>query len=346
MLCGAGAWRSLRGWLGLGAQSGAFPSPTLAREIIDGTLNLSTLPRPMLLSGACDGADSLFGRHAIAADHDAVHLLGPGDREWASEAAKSGEVGKMLDVEADLLDDPAVSRAFRVAGERRVLGSQRADGWEAKAAAMSARRNFLQVRRAGAVYAVGWRLAKGADQFTGREAVAPGETPLLDVGGGTGWACQWYADRFGAGGEDRTRPGAGSTSTTTPGRRGLSGTRPRRAGGARGMPGSNAGPPWMAHLHLQIWALRRNWSHSAERRCGACDRGALCGSLGCRSFCSSAGFLLSLGLEQASDGCVPKLSSGLRQIQPPLKSSSTLGWNVECKTLSTSAPCLKWLRCG
>ncbi|CAK0888290.1 unnamed protein product [Prorocentrum cordatum] len=186
MLCGAGAWRSLRGWLGLGAQSGAFPSPTLAREIIDGTLNLSTLPRPMLLSGACDGADSLFGRHAIAADHDAVHLLGPGDREWASEAAKSGEVGKMLDVEADLLDDPAVSRAFRVAGERRVLGSQRADGWEAKAAAMSARRNFLQVRRAGAVYAVGWRLAKGADQFTGREAVAPGDGPFCFAGGRPG----------------------------------------------------------------------------------------------------------------------------------------------------------------
>lgn len=176
--------------------------PTLAREIIDGTLQLSTLHRPVLLSGACDGADSLFGRHAIAADHEAVHLLGPGDREWASCAAKSGEVGTLLDVGAELLDDPIVSRAFHVAGERRVLGSQRADGWEAKAAAMAARRNFLQVRRAGAVYAVGWRLAKGADQFTGREAVAPGETPLLDVGGGTGWACQWYADRFEDGGED------------------------------------------------------------------------------------------------------------------------------------------------
>ena len=23
-----------------------------------------------------------------------------------------------------------------------------------------------------------------------------GETPVLDVGGGTGWACQWYVDRF------------------------------------------------------------------------------------------------------------------------------------------------------
>ena len=29
-----------------------------------------------------------------------------------------------------------------------------------------------------------------------------GDTPVLDVGGGTGWACQWYADRFEDGGED------------------------------------------------------------------------------------------------------------------------------------------------
>ena len=29
-----------------------------------------------------------------------------------------------------------------------------------------------------------------------------GETPVLDVGGGTGWACQWYADRFEDGCED------------------------------------------------------------------------------------------------------------------------------------------------
>jgi len=185
-----------------GTKSGAISWPTLAQEIIDGTLQLSILHQPMLLSGACDGADSLFGRHSVSAGHEAVHLLGPGDRKWASCAAKSGEVGILLDVGADLLDDPVVNRAFCVAGERRVLGSQRVEGWEAKAATMAARRNFLQVRRAGAVYAVGWRLAKGADQFTGREAVPPDETPLLDVGGGTGWACQWYVDRFEDGSED------------------------------------------------------------------------------------------------------------------------------------------------
>ena len=55
----------------------------------------------MLLSGACNGADTLFGSHAIAAGHGAVHFLGPGDRELASDDAKSGNVGRMLDVGAD-----------------------------------------------------------------------------------------------------------------------------------------------------------------------------------------------------------------------------------------------------
>eukprot|EP00443_Scrippsiella_acuminata_P032596 CAMPEP_0115366064 /NCGR_PEP_ID=MMETSP0270-20121206/104609_1 /TAXON_ID=71861 /ORGANISM="Scrippsiella trochoidea, Strain CCMP3099" /LENGTH=177 /DNA_ID=CAMNT_0002788817 /DNA_START=57 /DNA_END=587 /DNA_ORIENTATION=+ len=67
---------------------------------------------------------------------------------------------------------------------------------------MAARRNFLQVRYADMVYVVGWRLEEGKDQFTGRGDVDPRETPLLDVGGGTGWACQWYVDRFADGVED------------------------------------------------------------------------------------------------------------------------------------------------
>ncbi len=52
------------------------------------------------------------------------------------------------------------------------------------------RRNWFQVRRADAVYVVAYRSNPSP------------ETPRLDIGGGTGWACQWYIDRFLPGGED------------------------------------------------------------------------------------------------------------------------------------------------
>ena len=54
----------------------------------------------------------------------------------------------------NLLDGPVVSRAFHAAGERRVLGGQRAEGWEAKAAAMAARLGGAQegAARGGAAF--------------------------------------------------------------------------------------------------------------------------------------------------------------------------------------------------
>jgi len=46
------------------------------------------------------------------------------------------------------------------------------------------RRNVLQVLRADMVYAVAYRSNPSP------------ETPTLDIGGGTGWACQCYVNRF------------------------------------------------------------------------------------------------------------------------------------------------------
>ena len=46
------------------------------------------------------------------------------------------------------------------------------------------RRNILQVKEAGSVYAVGYRVPPDK------------ETPPLDIGGGTGFACECYVNRF------------------------------------------------------------------------------------------------------------------------------------------------------
>ena len=178
-------------------------APDLAEQIVRAALDRTSLPLPMLLSGACSGADELFGDMAMRARHRVVHFLGPRDLEWASDKAKAEQEHAFFKVEKELLDGPIVSEAFDRASRSRVLGSERAKkGWEKRVADMSARRNFLQVRCADAVYAVGWRLQPGKDQFTGQKDIAREETPALDVGGGTGWACQCYADRFGEGGED------------------------------------------------------------------------------------------------------------------------------------------------
>jgi len=174
----------------------------LAEKIVFGDLDRSCLVLPMLLSGACDGADVTFGEMALAHQHRFVHFLGPGDLEWTAEKAREKQSHGFEHVAQELLEGAVVSEAFDKAAMSRVLGSQRTPGWEARVAEMAARRNFLQVRCADAVYVVGWRLQRGKDQFTGRNDCAPRETPLLDVGGGTGWACQWYVDRFADGMED------------------------------------------------------------------------------------------------------------------------------------------------
>eukprot|EP00443_Scrippsiella_acuminata_P095549 CAMPEP_0115488108 /NCGR_PEP_ID=MMETSP0271-20121206/61302_1 /TAXON_ID=71861 /ORGANISM="Scrippsiella trochoidea, Strain CCMP3099" /LENGTH=1459 /DNA_ID=CAMNT_0002916181 /DNA_START=44 /DNA_END=4424 /DNA_ORIENTATION=- len=189
--------------MGRGAPAEAETSESgLAAKIVFGKLDRDKLDLPMLLSGACDGADETFGEMAMQHKHRLVHFLGPGDEEWASAKAKEKQSHAFQHVKAELLQDKVVSEAFDRAGESRVLGSQRTPDWRARVAEMASRRNFLQVRCADVVYVVGWRLQEGKDQFFGRSDIDPRETPILDVGGGTGWACQWYVDRFAAGGED------------------------------------------------------------------------------------------------------------------------------------------------
>mmetsp|Transcript_75178 Transcript_75178/g.190117 ORF Transcript_75178/g.190117 Transcript_75178/m.190117 type:complete len:572 (-) Transcript_75178:42-1757(-) len=178
------------------------PHDGLADKIVSGGLIRSSDEVPMLLSGACAGADETFGEMALKHQHQLVHFLGPGDEEWASEKAKQTQSHGFVHVKKELLEGTVVSEALKKAAASRVLGSQRTPDWKARVAEMAARRNFLQVRYADMVYVVGWRLEKGKDQFTGKSDCDPRETPKMDVGGGTGWACQWYIDRFEDGLED------------------------------------------------------------------------------------------------------------------------------------------------
>lgn len=169
----------------------------LAERIVDRSLVKEPLQLPMLISGGCAGADDTFGEEAMKAGHSVVHMLGPGDEEWCSDKAKAEQSSAFYDVSGELLDGPIVTKAFQKASDSRVLLTQRKEGWEQRVENMAAKRNLLQVNCADVVFAVGWRLQPGKDQFTGREDVDKKETPVLDVGGGTGWGCQWYVDRFG-----------------------------------------------------------------------------------------------------------------------------------------------------
>jgi len=176
--------------------------PTLASDIIDGTLHMSGLPPTMLLSGACDGTDTIFGDCALEAGHSVAHFMSPEDVEWTSARAKALQSDWFYLIGNDLLGGAKVTLALEKAVEHRVLKTQRTADLKEKVAASIAKRNYVQVRRASAVYVVAWRIAEGMDALTGRNPVGTDETPKLDIGGGTGWAAQWYVDRFDDGGED------------------------------------------------------------------------------------------------------------------------------------------------
>jgi len=129
---------------------------------------------PLMISGACEGADTFFGMEAKRSGHEVIHVLGPHNR--ASDEVASLMADTLLQVTDELLDGPLVSPAFEKACEARSLGDS--STWRLS------RRNYLQVRGASAVFAVCYRLPPSPT------------TPKLDIGGGTGLACQMYVDRF------------------------------------------------------------------------------------------------------------------------------------------------------
>lgn len=175
--------------------------PNLVTAIAEG--DASAMPQASLvLTGACSGADEAFAVEALKSGHGVVHFLGPEDEEWASDECKANQSQYFHRLSNETLTSDVCEKAFQLAAMSRIRGSQRKDGWEADVAAMAARRNYFQVRMAQAVYVVSWRCGERADPYAGKTEVPEGETPKLDIGGGTGWACQWYADRFGPGKED------------------------------------------------------------------------------------------------------------------------------------------------
>ena len=155
----------------------------------------------MLLSGACEGADETFGRAALMAGHRVVHLLcDENSLKYVSEHVKKEQSHCLYHLPNVLLEKTSVVEAVRRAGSHRLPETSLVDGWEAKISA--SRRNFFQVRCASSVYAVGWRLCEGVNPLTFEPLPAGEQGQGIDVGGGTGWACQFYIDRFGPGGED------------------------------------------------------------------------------------------------------------------------------------------------
>ena len=135
--------------------------------------------KPMMLSGASDGADTLFGRYALAAGHDVRHILGP--RNQPSVECDKKQSSTVVRVSDDVLGGDVASAAFEYAAAARHVGEPGGgtlDEWR------ESRRNFLQVRSASALAVVAYRLPPGA------------LTPAMDIGGGTGLACQMYIDRF------------------------------------------------------------------------------------------------------------------------------------------------------
>ena len=111
-------------------------------------------------------------RRALRAGDDVVHCLGPGTAP--SEVARCEQAASLHAVKKELIEHPTIVAALRDAATAR--GESDVSAW------YESSRNFLQVRRVCAVYAVGYR--------------APDPAPALDIGGGTGFAAQFYVDRF------------------------------------------------------------------------------------------------------------------------------------------------------
>ena len=169
-------------------ENSAWVGDLLADGTYPGALPKTVQPlAPVLLSGASPGADTLFGEQALRGGHQVLHVLGP--RNDPSDEAAQAQAQQLLRVDDKLLDGPVVSGPFTAAAKARGISKPTRhipqggangtlDEWR------DSRRNMLQVSGAQAVFAVAYRLNPSP------------QTPVLDIGGGTGLACQMYVDRF------------------------------------------------------------------------------------------------------------------------------------------------------
>jgi hypothetical protein len=192
------------------AQPGSRVGAAAAEEVLAGTADrhsvLSAVGNAVLLSGASDGADTLFGKMALRHEHAVVHFLGPRN-EPSGEAAQT-QAEAIYRVPDEVLDRRDVTSAMQRALSARICSDTGADAAPelqeaARAAARDAlveewrdsRRNLLQVLRAHRVYAVAYRMPLDAAPSEN----PPFKRPRLDIGGGTGIACQMYVNRFAGG---------------------------------------------------------------------------------------------------------------------------------------------------
>ena len=156
----------------------------LPTAIITGRSAVNALAegRSVMLSGASDGADTLFGALALGCGHLVAHLLGP--HNVPSAAARAGQQEALCHLDDGILHSELVDEvvdAIRRARYPNYASLAAFDrDWR------KSRRNVLQVLCADAVYAVAYRAPSAGDS----------QTAACDVGGGTGYACQCYINRF------------------------------------------------------------------------------------------------------------------------------------------------------
>ena len=133
---------------------------------------------PLCLSGACEGADEFFGCMAPSVGHLVAHVMGP--RNVPSEMCASAQSHALYNVSDELLHDAQIDAAMQQAIAKRAGVASNMNGW-----LEDSRRNYLQVCCAEACVCVSYR-NKASEEVVSK----------LDIGGGTGYAAQWYVDRF------------------------------------------------------------------------------------------------------------------------------------------------------
>lgn len=121
----------------------------------------------ILLSGAADGADSVFSKAAAASKHQVVHWT------FAGHKTKLRKGLYQLSPEHLTAADPYLMRANKGVVRTFPSGSEHVNNL--------LRRNLYQVRWSESVYAV--------SRFSS-------DRSMLMIDGGTAWACQMYVDRF------------------------------------------------------------------------------------------------------------------------------------------------------